>query len=103
MRYVNNYYLTELKKNKKNKQNTTTLNTLRTSTVEYLNFPEDESIPDAVSPHDAFQHLRFLPPEGELQQPALQGAVGLAKDLQREAQTHSGITVGFFKCSLKKQ
>lgn len=66
--------------------------------MEYLNFPENESVPDAVSPHDAFQHLRFLPPEGELQQPALQGAVGLAKDLQREAQTHSGITVGFFKC-----
>lgn len=47
----------------------------------YLDFPEDETIPDGVSPHDAFQHLGFLPPEGKVQHPALQRAVGLPKDL----------------------
>lgn len=47
----------------------------------YLDFPEDETIPDGVSPHDAFQHLGLLPLKGKLQHPALQRAVGLPKDL----------------------
>ena len=49
----------------------------------YLDFLEDESIPDTVPPHDAFQHLCLLPPVSESQQPALHRGVGLPKDLQR--------------------
>lgn len=49
----------------------------------YLDLPEDEPIPDTVSPHDTFHHLCLLPPECKAQHPALQRAVGLPKDLQR--------------------
>lgn len=55
----------------------------------YLDLPEDKSIPDTVSPHDAFQHLCLLPPVGKSQQPALQRGVGLPKDLPKNMQTHT--------------
>lgn len=55
--------------------------TLTRWALKYLDFPEDESIPDAVPPHDAPQHLDLFPPEGQVQQPALQRAVSLSEDL----------------------
>lgn len=61
---------------------------LKVLAVEYLNFPENKSIPDTVSSHNAFHHLCFLTLEGKLQHPAFQRAVGLSVDLKREIHKH---------------
>lgn len=49
----------------------------------YLDLPEEESVPDTVSPHNALLYLCLLPPVGKIQEPALQRGVGLPKDLQK--------------------
>lgn len=61
---------------------------LKVVAVAYLNFLENKSIPDTVSPHNAFHHLCFLTLEGKLQHPAFQRAVGLSINLKRDIHKH---------------
>lgn len=48
---------------------------------QYLDFVEDEFVPQAVVPDDAFLHLGILPVHGKVQQPLLEGGFGSALDL----------------------
>lgn len=46
-----------------------------------LDFVEDEFVPQAVVPDDAFLHLGVLPVHGKVQQPLLEGGLGAALNL----------------------
>lgn len=48
----------------------------------YLHFVEDEFVPQAVVPDDAFLHLSVLPVHGKVQQPLLEGGCGAALNLR---------------------
>lgn len=47
----------------------------------YLNLTEEDFVPDAVAADDPAADLGAFSPGGEVEQPALQGGVGLAEDL----------------------
>lgn len=46
-----------------------------------LDFVEDEFVPQAVVPDDAFLHLCVLPVHSKVQQPLLEGGLGAALNL----------------------
>lgn len=48
---------------------------------QHLDFVEDEFVPQAVVPDDAFLHLGVLPVHGKVQQPLLEGGFGAALNL----------------------
>lgn len=50
--------------------------------IQYLHFPKDEFVPDAVPPNDATQQLSLFPFKGKVQHPPLQRGVSLPIDLK---------------------
>lgn len=66
---------------------------------QHLDFVEDEFVPQAVVPDDAFLHLGVLPVHGKVQQPLLEGAFGAALNLFGRS---SEVKIGWSVSSVKR-
>lgn len=66
---------------------------------QHLDFVEDEFVPQAVFPDDAFLHLGVLPVHGKVQQPLLEGAFGTTLNLFGRS---SEVRIGWSISSAKK-